>query len=85
MGRQCYTKPESDWIDTVCLAMNRWAMSQTEIEAEVAATSSETVGLTIDAASSPPLSLDSALFAAHRANRGAAANVSDRTGMSASI
>jgi len=33
--RICYSEQESNWLDTVCRAMNRWAMGTTEIEAEV--------------------------------------------------
>ncbi|HWG75343.1 MAG TPA: hypothetical protein VN660_00945 [Steroidobacteraceae bacterium] len=32
--RHGYTNQEGGWIDTVCRAMNRWAMAKSELEAE---------------------------------------------------
>jgi hypothetical protein len=32
MARNCYSAPEIDWLETVCRAMNRWAMCSTPID-----------------------------------------------------
>ncbi|HTT04277.1 MAG TPA: hypothetical protein VMF64_03240 [Steroidobacteraceae bacterium] len=34
MRRAGYEAEESDWIDALCCAMNRWAMASSKVEAE---------------------------------------------------
>ena len=34
MRRAGYEAQESDWIDALCCAMNRWAMASAKVEAE---------------------------------------------------
>ena len=83
--RHCYSEQEGDWIDTICRAMNRWAMASNDVEAEARLWASEAVSL--DATGSIKIDPDPqpSLRPAHSSNRARLTGIPDRPGLTAGV
>lgn len=56
MRRAGYEDEESDWIDALCCAMNRWAMATAKVEAEARLWAMPSAGvMAATAVASPPV------------------------------
>lgn len=92
--RHCYSEQEGDWIDTVCRAMNRWAMGSNEVEATARLWAGESASLDAAATTSAGATVTDQPFKvdplpppaprpAHSSIRARLTRVSDQPGLAA--